>query len=73
METHQSQSRRALDIADETRQAIIPYDIERGEETIVAGMQLDFTATKNYSVYLILRYKYLNGDLSDSHTKESTH
>jgi len=32
--------------ADENRRATIPYDMEHNEETIVTGMQLDFTATK---------------------------
>jgi hypothetical protein len=31
---------------NENRRATVPYDMERNEDTIVAGMQLDFTATK---------------------------
>ena len=38
---------RIWSIEDENRRAAVPYDMEKGEETIVAGMQLDFTATKN--------------------------
>lgn len=33
-------------VQDENRRATVPYDMERNEETIVAGMQLDFTSTK---------------------------
>ena len=47
METDQSQKWRILNIADETRRETIPYDIERDEDMIVTGMQLNFTATKN--------------------------
>ena len=47
-ETDQPQKWRILDIADETRRATVPYDIERDEETIVVGMQLDFTASENF-------------------------
>jgi hypothetical protein len=31
-------------IADETRRPTVPYDMERNEDTIVAGMQQGFTA-----------------------------
>jgi hypothetical protein len=37
---------RVWTIENENRRATVPYDMERGEDTIVAGMQLDFTATK---------------------------
>jgi len=33
-------------IADATRRATVPYNIDKNEETIVASMQFDFTATK---------------------------
>src|SRR5271169_4244698 len=37
---------RVWTVEDESRRATIPYDMEKNEETIAVGMQLDFTATK---------------------------
>jgi len=34
---------------DENRRATVPYNMEKNEETIVVGMQLDFTADKKIS------------------------
>lgn len=37
---------RVWTIEDENRRATVPYNMEKNEETIVMGMQLDFTGTK---------------------------
>ena len=37
---------RIWSIADESRRPTVPYDMEKNQETICVGMQLDFTATK---------------------------
>jgi hypothetical protein len=41
-----SEKWRVWTIEEENRRATVPYNMEKGEETIVAGMQLDFTAKK---------------------------
>lgn len=45
-ESNETDQWRIWTIADENRRATVPYNMEKNEETIVAGMQLDFTATK---------------------------
>jgi hypothetical protein len=45
-ETDPKERWRIWTIEDENRRPTVPYDMEKNEETIVVGMQLDFTATK---------------------------
>jgi hypothetical protein len=45
-EAQSSKGWRIWSIEDENRRATVPYNMAKNEETIVAGMQLDFTATK---------------------------
>ena len=42
----ESKEWRIWSIEEENRRATVPYNMDKDEETIVVGMQLDFTATK---------------------------